>query len=87
MVLQSKFRPLVVGFFTPIKSSFPNSTPTSYNNIPPPMEDFQLAKQKAQEIIIANLAIGEGISALKDFIPYNGVLNLEGAHRPLLVCR
>ncbi|KAM1068472.1 hypothetical protein ACFX2A_000439 [Malus domestica] len=26
-------------------------------------------------------------SALKDFIPYNGVLNLEGVHRPLLACR
>ncbi|KAM1424106.1 hypothetical protein ACFX10_016614 [Malus domestica] len=40
----------VTGFSAPIKSSSPDSAPTSYSSVPPPMEDFQLAKQKAQEI-------------------------------------
>ncbi|KAM1012632.1 hypothetical protein ACFX2C_042863 [Malus domestica] len=40
----------VTGFSAPIKSSSPDSVPTSYSSVPPPMEDFQLAKQKAQEI-------------------------------------
>ncbi|KAJ8561258.1 hypothetical protein K7X08_027448 [Anisodus acutangulus] len=46
------------GFSAPISSLSPPdgvaiaaaTTPSSYNNVPPPMDDFQLAKQKAQEI-------------------------------------
>lgn len=41
------------GFSAPIASlSSPDGAapPSSYNNVPPPMDDFQLAKQKAQEI-------------------------------------
>lgn len=35
------------GFSAPISSQSPDA---SYSTIPPPMDDFQLAKQKAQEI-------------------------------------
>ncbi|KAH0736391.1 hypothetical protein KY285_012098 [Solanum tuberosum] len=41
------------GFSAPIASLSPSdgaAPPSSYNNVPPPMDDFQLAKQKAQEI-------------------------------------
>ncbi|KAL5728845.1 hypothetical protein ACHQM5_001879 [Ranunculus cassubicifolius] len=39
------------GFSAPIASISPDSAaPTSYNNVPPPADDFQLAKQRAQEI-------------------------------------
>lgn len=41
------------GFSAPIASlSSPDGAPppSSYNSVPPPMDDFQLAKQKAQEI-------------------------------------
>ncbi|TQD99459.1 hypothetical protein C1H46_014933 [Malus baccata] len=48
------------------------------------MEGVEVAEAAAEEISIADLAVEEGTSALKDFIPYNGVLNLEGLHRPLL---
>ncbi|TQD99457.1 hypothetical protein C1H46_014931 [Malus baccata] len=48
------------------------------------MEGVEVAEAAAEEISIADLAVEEGTSALKDFIPYNGVLNLEGDHRPLL---
>ncbi|CAI9093652.1 OLC1v1029207C1 [Oldenlandia corymbosa var. corymbosa] len=37
------------GFSAPISSHSPPDAP-SYNNVPPPMDDIQLAKQKAQEI-------------------------------------
>lgn len=41
------------GFSAPISSVSPPDgapPPSSYNSVPPPMDDFQLAKQKAQEI-------------------------------------
>ncbi|KAM1126815.1 hypothetical protein ACFX2B_041444 [Malus domestica] len=50
------------------------------------MEGVEVAEAAAEEIGIAYLAVEEGTRALKDFIPYNGVLNLEGVHRPLLAC-
>ncbi|KAL5567955.1 hypothetical protein UlMin_024530 [Ulmus minor] len=37
-----------------------------------------------EEISIADLSVEEGTGTFKDLIPYNGVLNLEGLHRPLL---
>lgn len=41
----------VTGFSAPIiASSSPDSVPTSYSSVPPPAEDIQLAKQRAQEI-------------------------------------
>ncbi|XP_019261169.1 PREDICTED: far upstream element-binding protein 2 isoform X1 [Nicotiana attenuata] len=41
------------GFSAPISSVSPpdgSAPPSSYNSVPPPVDDFQLAKQKAQEI-------------------------------------
>ncbi len=38
------------GFSAPITSQSPDSQPLSYNNVPPPVDEIQLAKQKAQEI-------------------------------------
>ncbi|KAL6985514.1 hypothetical protein U1Q18_018890 [Sarracenia purpurea var. burkii] len=40
------------GFSAPITSKSPDSgnAPPSYNSVPPPVDDFQLAKQRAQEI-------------------------------------
>lgn len=41
----------VTGFSAPIiASSSPDSVPTSYSSVPQPVEDIQLAKQRAQEI-------------------------------------
>lgn len=38
----------------------------------------------AEDIEIADLTDDEGSHKFKDFVPYNGILNLEGLHRPLL---
>lgn len=38
------------GFSAPITSASPDSAPHSYNNVPPPVDEIQLAKQRAQEI-------------------------------------
>ncbi|KAH0969489.1 hypothetical protein GBA52_028670 [Prunus armeniaca] len=38
------------GFSAPITSSSPDSAPPSYSNVPPPVDDIQVAKQRAQEI-------------------------------------
>ncbi|KAL5558760.1 hypothetical protein UlMin_034971 [Ulmus minor] len=38
------------GFSAPITSSSPDSAPHSYNSVPPPVDEIQLAKQRAQEI-------------------------------------
>ncbi|KAF3447510.1 hypothetical protein FNV43_RR12696 [Rhamnella rubrinervis] len=38
------------GFSAPIASTSPDSAPPSYNNVPPPVDEIQLAKQRAQEI-------------------------------------
>ncbi|KAE9617381.1 hypothetical protein Lal_00034279 [Lupinus albus] len=38
----------------------------------------------AEEIGVADLTVAESTKILKELIPYSGVLNLEGMHRPLL---
>lgn len=44
-------RTRVTGFSAPITSSSPDSVaPPSYTSVPPPVDDIQLAKQRAQEI-------------------------------------
>ncbi|ONI25372.1 hypothetical protein PRUPE_2G298600 [Prunus persica] len=48
------------------------------------MEGVEVVEAASEEICVADLAVEEGTSALKDLIPYNGILNLEGIHRPLL---
>ncbi|GMI75534.1 EMBRYO DEFECTIVE 3009, DEFECTIVE IN CUTICULAR RIDGES, PERMEABLE LEAVES3 [Hibiscus trionum] len=48
------------------------------------MEGVEVLEAVAQGIAIDELAADEGTTSLKDLIPYNGVLNLEGIHRPLL---
>lgn len=51
------------GFSGPITSPSSDSAP-SYNNVPPPMDEIQLAKQRAQEIasrlIISSGGVGAG---------------------------
>ena len=48
--LPSRSRP--TGFSAPISSQSPpdSKQPPAYNSVPPPMDEIQLAKQKAQEI-------------------------------------
>ncbi|KAE8705290.1 BAHD acyltransferase DCR [Hibiscus syriacus] len=48
------------------------------------MDGVEVLEAVAEEIAVDELAADEGTSSLKDLIPYNGVLNLEGLHRPLL---
>ncbi|KAF4400245.1 hypothetical protein G4B88_019454 [Cannabis sativa] len=48
------------------------------------MEGVEVVEALADEISIDDLLVEEGTSSLKGLIPYNGVLNLEGSHRPLL---
>ena len=48
------------------------------------MEGVEVLEAIAEGISVDELAADEGTSSLKDLIPYNGVSNLEGLHRPLL---
>ncbi|XP_022734469.1 BAHD acyltransferase DCR-like [Durio zibethinus] len=48
------------------------------------MDGVEVLEAIAEGISVDELAADEGTSSLKDLIPYNGVLNLEGLHRPLL---
>ncbi|KAI7994224.1 hypothetical protein LOK49_LG11G00002 [Camellia lanceoleosa] len=50
--LASSGRTATTGFSAPIASQSPDSgnAPPSYNSVPPPVDDIQLAKQRAQEI-------------------------------------
>ncbi|XVE58496.1 hypothetical protein DITRI_Ditri04bG0174100 [Diplodiscus trichospermus] len=48
------------------------------------MDGVEVLEAIAEGISVDELATDEGTSSLKDLIPYNGVLNLEGLHRPLL---
>ncbi|XP_015884471.1 uncharacterized protein LOC107420113 [Ziziphus jujuba] len=53
------------GFSAPISSS-PDSAPASYNSVPPPVDEIQLAKQRAQEIaarLFNNASVGAGAGA------------------------
>ena len=34
---------------------------------------------------MADLTVAKSNSTLKELVPYNGILNLDGMHRPLLV--
>ncbi|XP_059435229.1 BAHD acyltransferase DCR [Corylus avellana] len=48
------------------------------------MDGVEVAEAVAEGIEIADLTVDEGSTTLKDLIPYNEVLNLEGLRRPLL---
>ncbi|XVF50860.1 hypothetical protein PTKIN_Ptkin04bG0137600 [Pterospermum kingtungense] len=48
------------------------------------MDGVEVLEATAEGISVDELAADEGTSSLKDLIPHNGVLNLEGLHRPLL---
>ncbi|KAL7214243.1 hypothetical protein ACSBR1_026622 [Camellia fascicularis] len=48
------------------------------------MEGVEVVVATAEEIETAELMVEEGTSKLKELVPYNGVLNLEGLHKPLL---
>ncbi|XP_057480855.1 BAHD acyltransferase DCR-like [Actinidia eriantha] len=48
------------------------------------MDGVEVEVAAAEEIGIADLLVEEGTEMLKELVPYNGVLNFEGLHRPLL---
>ncbi|XVF09913.1 hypothetical protein REPUB_Repub07fG0138200 [Reevesia pubescens] len=48
------------------------------------MDGVEVLEAIAEGISISELAADEGTTSLKNLIPHNGVLNLEGLHRPLL---
>lgn len=54
------------GFSAPITSPSSDSAhppPPSYNNVPPPMDEIQLAKQRAQEIASRLIISSGGVAA------------------------
>ncbi|XP_051138304.1 BAHD acyltransferase DCR [Andrographis paniculata] len=48
------------------------------------MEGAEIVTAAAEEVAVGEVAAEEGTLKLKELLPYNGVLNLEGLHRPLL---
>ncbi|KAK2983540.1 hypothetical protein RJ640_023074, partial [Escallonia rubra] len=48
------------------------------------MEGVEVVTAAAEGTEIADLLDEEGTTKLKELLPYNGILNLEGLHRPLL---
>ncbi|XP_024025403.1 LOW QUALITY PROTEIN: BAHD acyltransferase DCR [Morus notabilis] len=48
------------------------------------MKGVEVVEALAEEIGTEDLLVEEGTATFKDLIPYNGISNLEGAHRPLL---
>lgn len=48
------------------------------------MDGVEVAEAVADEIAVDDLTAEEGTKSFKELIPYYGVLNLEGTHRPLL---
>lgn len=49
------------------------------------MEGVEVLEAAADDITIADLMVEEGSGTLmKELVPFNGILNLEGLHRPLL---
>lgn len=57
------------GFSAPISSSSPDSAPASYNSVPPPVDEIQVAKQRAQEIaarLFNNASAGAGAAGALD---------------------
>lgn len=51
------------GFSAPITSPPSDSAPAAYNNVPPPMDEIQLAKQRAQEIASRLIISSAGVAA------------------------
>jgi hypothetical protein len=51
------------------------------------MDGVEVAEAIADGIQIADLPADEGCTTLKELIPYNGVLNVKGLHRPLLAMK
>ncbi|KAJ7969909.1 HXXXD-type acyl-transferase family protein [Quillaja saponaria] len=48
------------------------------------MTGVEVIEAVADEIGVADLTVEDGSSTLKELVPCNGILNLEGMHRPLL---
>lgn len=48
------------------------------------VEGVEVVAAAAEGLEVAELTAEEGFSRFKELLPYNGVLNLEGLHRPLL---
>lgn len=48
------------------------------------MDGVEVLEAVAEEISTEDLLAEGGTNAFKELIPYNGILNLEGNHRPLL---
>ncbi|KAF7116453.1 hypothetical protein RHSIM_RhsimUnG0027800 [Rhododendron simsii] len=48
------------------------------------MKGVEVAAATAEQIEIGDLVAEESASKLKDLVPYNGIANVEGLHRPLL---
>lgn len=48
------------------------------------MDGVEVLEAVADDIGLADLTDAEGTTMLKHLVPYNGILNFEGLHRPLL---
>ncbi|KZV41031.1 BAHD acyltransferase DCR-like [Dorcoceras hygrometricum] len=48
------------------------------------MEGVEVVAASAEEVDVAELTAEDGTSKFKELLPYNGILNLEGLHKPLL---
>ncbi|XP_015967380.1 BAHD acyltransferase DCR [Arachis duranensis] len=48
------------------------------------MEGVEVTEAVAEDVGVEDLAVSESSSSLMELVPYNGILNLEGMHRPLL---
>ncbi|KAF8008727.1 hypothetical protein BT93_K2393 [Corymbia citriodora subsp. variegata] len=48
------------------------------------MEGVEVLEVAAEAVSVEELAADDGTTIFKDFIPYTGILNLEGLRRPLL---
>ncbi|KAF7148020.1 hypothetical protein RHSIM_Rhsim03G0189400 [Rhododendron simsii] len=48
------------------------------------MKGVEVAAATAEQIEIGDLVGEKSASKLKDLVPYNGIVNVEGLHRPLL---
>ncbi|XP_052178015.1 BAHD acyltransferase DCR [Diospyros lotus] len=48
------------------------------------MAGVEVLAAAADDVEVADLVVEEGGSKLKELVPYNGILNVEGLHRPLL---
>ena len=48
------------------------------------MAGVEVTEAVADEIVVEDLTVAESSSILKELVPYTGILNLEGMHRPLM---